>query len=61
MTKILQPLVIELHLKSRTDEVIKTVSKETPKLNPGDNQEESAALTQILEMTNKCKTSFVTT
>ena len=61
MTKILQPLAIELHLKSRTDEVIKTVSKETPKLNPRDNQEESAALTQILEMTNKCKTSFVTT
>ena len=47
ITKILQPLAIELHLKCRTDEVIKTVSKETSKLNSQDNQEESASVTQI--------------
>ena len=33
MTNVLQPLAIELHLKSRPDEITRTVTKETPKLN----------------------------
>ena len=33
MTRVLQPLAIELHLKSRSNEMKRTVTKETPKLN----------------------------
>jgi len=33
MTRVLQPLAIELHLRSRSDEMTKTVTKETPRLN----------------------------
>ena len=33
MTNVLQPLAIELHLKSRPDEITRTVTEETPKLN----------------------------
>ena len=32
MTNILQPLAIELHLKSRPDEITRTLTEETPKL-----------------------------
>ena len=47
MTRILQPLAIELHLKSRGDEVTRTVTKETPEFNSQDNQDKSSALTRI--------------
>ena len=33
MTRVLQPLAIELHLRSRSNEMERTVMKETPKLN----------------------------
>ena len=35
MTNILQPLAIEFHLKSRPDEITRTVTEETPVLNSG--------------------------
>ena len=37
MTRVLQPLAIELHLKSRSDEITRTILKETPKFNSHSN------------------------